>query len=52
MKTLNNTELSQIDGGLGLLETIIAGLIVGGSINVMNNWDEFKAGVIEGYNNR
>ena len=51
MKLLNDTELSEIDGGLGLVESIIVGVLVGAAINVMNNWDDFKAGVIEGYNN-
>jgi bacteriocin-like protein len=51
-KTLNNNEMQEIQGGLGFLTTVAAGIIIGAAINVMNNWDDFKAGVTEGINNR
>lgn len=52
MNELNDKELSEIDGGLGLAATIVAGVVIGAAVNVMNNWDDFKAGIKEGLNNR
>ena len=52
MNEINNRELSKIEGGLGLVGTIVAGVVIGAAVNVMNNWEDFKAGVNEGINNR
>jgi|GEM_PF-863757 len=45
MRELSNYELESINGGLGFLATVAAGIIVGSAIAVINDWDNFKAGL-------
>jgi hypothetical protein len=46
MNTLENQEAQNIRGGLGVLETILVGVVVGSALNIINNWDSFKAGLL------
>jgi hypothetical protein len=45
MKNMTMQQLEKTSGGLGLLETILTGLIVGGGMNIINNWSDFRAGL-------
>jgi hypothetical protein len=48
MKELSDNEAQSTIGGifgLGLLEVIVGGIIVGAAINIIDNWDSFKAGL-------
>ena len=46
MNTLEDQEAQNIRGGLGVLETILVGVVVGAALNIINNWDSFKAGLL------
>jgi hypothetical protein len=46
MNTLEDQEAQNIRGGLGVLETILVGVVVGSALNIINNWDSFKAGLL------
>jgi hypothetical protein len=46
MNTLEDQEAQNIRGGLGVLETILVGVVVGSALNIINNWDSFKAGLM------
>jgi hypothetical protein len=46
MNALEDQEAQNIRGGLGVLETILVGVVVGAVLNVFNNWDSFKAGLM------
>lgn len=45
MKQLEESELALTMGGLGLLETIVGAVVVLTATNIVNNWDDFKAGL-------
>jgi len=45
MNALTDTELESTSGGLGLIETIAAGLVMLVATNIVNNWDHFTAGL-------
>jgi hypothetical protein len=46
MNALEDQEAQNIRGGLGVLETILVGVVVGAALNIFNNWDSFKAGLM------
>ena len=46
MNALEDQEAQNICGGLGVLETILVGVVVGSALNIINNWDSFKAGLL------
>ena len=46
MNALEDQEAQNIRGGLGVLETILVGVVVGAALNIINNWDSFKAGLM------
>ena len=46
MNTLEDQEAQNIRGGLGVLETILVCVVVGSALNIINNWDSFKAGLM------
>ena len=55
MKNITCEELDQIQGGVAPILVwvggVVAGAIIGGMIgNVLNNWGDFKQGIVEGYN--
>ena len=31
---------------MGFVETIVAGLVIGAGVNIFENWDSFKAGLM------
>ena len=48
MNELSDSEAQSTNGGvfgLGFLEVIVAGIIIGASVNIIENWDSFKAGL-------
>jgi hypothetical protein len=45
LKELNNDECKKINGGLFGLDDIIVGIVVGAAIEIMSDWDNFKAGL-------
>ncbi len=46
MNTLEDQEAQNLRGGLGVLESILVGVVVGAALNIFNNWDSFKAGLM------
>jgi lactobin A/cerein 7B family class IIb bacteriocin len=44
MKELGKKELMKVEGGLGLLETIIAGAIIATISALINEWDDVEKG--------
>lgn len=46
MNTLEDQEARNLRGGLGVLESILVGVVVGAALNIFNNWDSFKAGLM------
>lgn len=50
MNALTNEEMEQIEGGVGPIALLVIGAIIGAVVsNVLDNWPDFKKGVIEGY---
>jgi hypothetical protein len=45
MNTLTEAELQSTNGGLTLVETVVAALVVLVATNIVNNWDHFTAGL-------
>lgn len=43
---MSDAELERQTGGLGVIETIVVGIVVGASLSIINNWDSFKAGLM------
>jgi len=46
MNTLEDQEAQNVRGGLGVIESILVGLVVGAGLNIINNWDSFKTGLM------
>mgnify|MGYP002348291516 FL=1 len=46
MNGLSKNELMEVEGGLSFWGTVGAGILVGGAIYLMYNWDDFKAGLL------
>jgi lactobin A/cerein 7B family class IIb bacteriocin len=48
-KELNFEEMQEVDGGLAFWATvgagIIVGVVVGSAVAIINDWDNFKAGL-------
>ncbi|WP_373397047.1 hypothetical protein V8V91_21020 [Algoriphagus halophilus] len=44
-KELSIDEIKEISGGLGFWATVGAGLIAATTIAIINDWDNFKAGL-------
>ncbi|MCL2502109.1 MAG: hypothetical protein FWE30_07220 [Bacteroidales bacterium] len=42
---ISQKEMAETNGGVGLLELILIGIVVGAVIEVINDWDNFKAGL-------
>ncbi len=42
---LSENDKLSINGGLGVFETILAGAAIAAIADVINNWDDFKAGL-------
>jgi F0F1-type ATP synthase assembly protein I len=49
VKINSNNVLRQTVGGLGLLATIVAGVVIGAAIEIISDWDNFKAGLNVNY---
>lgn len=54
MNALTHEEMEQIEGGVGpifvLVASALVGAVIGGVVsNVLDNWSDFKKGVMEGY---
>ncbi|WP_215225414.1 class IIb bacteriocin, lactobin A/cerein 7B family [Echinicola shivajiensis] len=45
MRELKQSELKSINGGFGFLVKVAAGIIIGGAVAIINDWDNFKAGL-------
>jgi len=46
MKELEKNELMVVEGGLPFWQTVGAGVIVGGAVYLMYNWDDFRKGLL------
>jgi len=46
MNALEDQEAQNTRGGLGVIESILVGVVVGAALNIFNNWDSFKAGLM------
>jgi hypothetical protein len=42
---LNAQETQETEGGIGILATIAAGLIISAGVEIIQDWDNFKAGL-------
>jgi bacteriocin-like protein len=42
---LSFEEMQRVEGGLGFWETVAAGLIVATVVAIIDDWDNFKAGL-------
>ncbi|MBX2897310.1 MAG: hypothetical protein KF763_17835 [Cyclobacteriaceae bacterium] len=45
LNELDSDECREINGGLFGIDDIIIGIVVGAAIEVMSDWDNFKAGL-------
>lgn len=46
MNTLEDQEAQNVRKGLSVIESILMSLVVGAGLNIINNWDSFKAGLM------
>jgi lactobin A/cerein 7B family class IIb bacteriocin len=44
-KELSIAEMQEVEGGLGLIETIVAGLVIAAGAAIIDDWDNFKRGL-------
>jgi hypothetical protein len=42
---LSPYEVQETEGGIGILATIAAGLIISAGVEIIQDWDNFKAGL-------
>ena len=42
---METQEMKETNGGLGLLATIVAGVVIGAAVEIIRDWDNFKAGL-------
>ena len=45
VEEMRQQDLKTINGGIGVVETIIAGAIVAAAAQIISDWDNFKAGL-------
>jgi hypothetical protein len=46
MNTIEDQEAQSLRGGVGVVESILVGIAIGATLNLLDNWDSFKAGLM------
>ena len=49
MNNLSDQETQSLNGGAVFLAPILIGLAIAAGTNIINNWDDFKAGLAKGW---
>jgi hypothetical protein len=52
MNNLTDQEAQNLNGGVAFLIPVLIGLTIAAGTNIINNWDDFKAGLAEGWASR